>query len=376
MRVIVSTSGKFHHFDLAKQLFQQGHLEKLFTAYPTQYVDGLLNNYVSSFPYLLYIEKLIRKIGLNRLAERISPIFNDVFDRFVERNLVDSDILICNNGSGLYTFDRARELGAKIVCDCGQPHIRVVYDLIDSVYEDFGKKLWYSKRLFEKKIMEYEEADLITVPSHYSAQTFIDNKIDRSKLAIIPYGVDLSLFKPYPKEDEIFRVIYVGRIEILKGLLFLLDAIGNIKLPDFELTLVGPVSNEIKMRLPRYCGNIKIIGAVPKNKLSWYYSQASIFVFPSLLDGLALVIAEAMACGLPIVATDISGAGELISNGLEGYIIPSQNSEIIRQRVMELYRNNQLRTEMSIAALNRVQNLGGWDSYGTMIIKTFSDLLL
>ena len=375
MQVIVSTIGKFHHFDLARQLYQRGLLRKLFTAYPIRYVDELPWDFVITHPHFLYIEKFFRKIGLYDIAERISPLTNQDFDRFVGRNLMEADIFLCNNGSGLYSYQRARELGAKIVCDCGQPHISMVYNLISNVYQNFGKKFWYSKSLYERKIIEYEEADQIIIPSRYSAQTFIDMGIDRAKLVTIPYGVDLGLFHQSPKEDDVFRVMFVGRVEILKGIPYLLDALGDIKSPGFELQLVGPVMNEVKELIEKCDGNINVVGAVPKTKLSWYYSQASVLVVPSLLEGLALVIPEAMACGVPVIATKNSGVEEIITDGVEGFVIPAQNSSIIRDRVLQLIEDPTIQQDMSRAALERVKSVGGWESYGALISETFSELI-
>jgi glycosyltransferase involved in cell wall biosynthesis len=376
MRIVVSTSGRFHHFDLAKQLCKRGYLERLFTAYPKHLVKGLPRNKVTSFPYMLYIEKLLIKIGNKEFANKISPQSHNIFDRFVSQKLEKAEIVVCNHGCGLFTYKRARELGAKVICDCGQPHIGYIYKMILEEYSKWGKKFWYDKQFFEKRLLEYEEADLITVPSKFAAQTFFQNGYDPLKIAVIPYGVDLSLFKPLPKEDNKFRVIYVGRVEILKGIPYLLDALGNICSTDFELMLVGPVTNYMKKTIAKYKGDIKIVGSVSKEKLSWYYSQASVMVLPSMLEGMALVMAEAMACGIPVIATSISGAEDLFTDGVEGFIIPPRNSEDILEKVTLLIENPSLRQEMALAAFSRACKLSGWDAYGMQIVRAYCSQLL
>jgi len=94
-------------------------------------------------------------------------------------------------------------------------------------------------------------------------------------------------------------------------------------------------------------------------------------VLPSIQDGFGLVQAQAMACGLPVVATTHTGAEDLFTNGVEGFIVPIRCSEAIREKILYLYNNNELREEIARAALRRVQSLGGWDSYGQVMIDRY-----
>ncbi len=77
-----------------------------------------------------------------------------------------------------------------------------------------------------------------------------------------------------------------------------------------------------------------------------------------------MVIGEAMACGCPVIASTNTGASELIKEGVEGYIVPIRSPDVIADRLQQLADQPELREDMGQAALNRVQNLGGWDAYG------------
>ena len=85
---------------------------------------------------------------------------------------------------------------------------------------------------------------------------------------------------------------------------------------------------------------------------------------PSIEEGLALVQGQAMACGLPVIATTNTGAEDLFTDGVEGFIVPIRDPEAIREKLLRLYHDPELREEMSRAALSRVQSMAGWDDYG------------
>src|SRR5205807_9930594 len=111
--------------------------------------------------------------------------------------------------------------------------------------------------------------------------------------------------------DAVFRVIYAGPLSFQKGIPYLLRALCGPGMPPIDLWLVGAALDEIKPVLAEYRGRYRYLGVVPRTKLSWYYSQASVFVLASIQDGFGMVQAQAMACGLPVVATRNTGAEDL-----------------------------------------------------------------
>jgi starch synthase len=104
-------------------------------------------------------------------------------------------------------------------------------------------------------------------------------------------------------------------------------------------------------------------------------SRASVMVLPSIEEGLAMVQAQAMACGCPVIATVNAGAGDVLEDGREGFIVPPRDSEAIAQALTLLYRERDLLHAMSGAARRRVELIGGWDRYGLGIMALFERLL-
>jgi len=89
-----------------------------------------------------------------------------------------------------------------------------------------------------------------------------------------------------------------------------------------------------------------------------------VLVLPSIQEGLALVQAQAMACGVPVIASENTGAADLFTDGVEGFIVPIRDAGAIREKLLTLYENPSMREEMGAAALARVRKIGGWDDYG------------
>lgn len=372
LSVVVSSAGRFHAFDLAEQLRERGYLKALYSAYPRWKIDKELRPYSRNFPWVLSAQVLASRLGWTKLADALDWQAIDSFDQWVAKRLEPADVVVALSGYGLYTRRVAKQMGALTVCDRGSSHILATNEILTEEFAKHGIPYrGISKRLIDKELQEYAEADLIAIPSTFAYQTFISKSVSPNKLRKLPYGVDLSLFSPIPKEDDVFRVIYVGQMSLRKGLPYLLEAVASLKTPRFELVLIGTLSPEIQPFFARYEGKFRYLGALPRSELAYYYSQSSVFAIASVEEGLALVQAQAMACGLPVVATTNTGAEDLFTGGIEGFIVPIRDVQALRERVMYLYEHPSVRAKMAAAALERVKAMRGWDSYGEKIIETY-----
>ncbi|MDB5108516.1 MAG: hypothetical protein JWM69_1457, partial [Candidatus Binatus sp.] len=106
-----------------------------------------------------------------------------------------------------------------------------------------------------------------------------------------------------------------------------------------------------------------------------HYSQASVLVVPSIQEGLALVQAQAMACGVPVIATENAGAADLFSDGVEGFIVPPRDPRAIREKLQTMIENPSMRDQMGEAALARVRAIGGWEDYGQRAVNFHRDAI-
>jgi len=380
MQVVLSTSGRFHTFDLARQLHKRGNLKTVFSGYPLFKLrrEGLPRELVKTFPWLhapiMYLNP--RSGWLKREWAWQDSIW---FDRFVAANLPECDVFHGLSGSALRSGTIAKKRGAQYICDRGSSHIRFQDEILREEYKMQG--LAYpgiDPRVVDAEEAEYDLADAITVPSHFAKDTFAGNGVNREKLHVIPYGVELTRFCPVasPPEGE-FRVLFAGKISVRKGIRYLLEAYEGLLHPGKKLILAGGIEDTIEpsLRKLRHRQDILFMGHLQQRQLSKVMSESHVLVLPSVEDGFGLVQAQAMACGCPVIASTNTGASDLFLSELEGFVVPIRNSDAIQYRLQRLADNPQLQFSMSRRALDRVAALGGWDCYGDAINEAFQAVL-
>ncbi|MGD2181211.1 glycosyltransferase family 4 protein [Lusitaniella coriacea] len=225
----------------------------------------------------------------------------------------------------------------------------------------------------ERKEREIQLADWIVVPSSVVKQSLLDAGIPSEKISTIPFGSPQEYFHPQPKQDSRFRALFVGRLGPRKGVHYLLQAWQTLKFPDAELLCVG--MNEFPSDwLTPYEDCFRHIPSIPHASLNPYYSSASVFVFPSLVEGLALVLLEAMACGIPIITTANAGGTDIITDGVEGFIIPIRDADAIAQKLEWCYTHPQELAQMGQAARRKAEVLT-WSLYRERLATKLTSLL-
>ncbi len=383
MKVTLSTVGKFHSFHLAEQLFKNNILKTIYTGYPKFKLKetGVPKDNIKSYPWFrgvyMYYSKFLNKHPM--LKRELSWWSHEYLDIYSKNTLDECDIFMALSGVGQHTGKLQKSRGGVYICDRGSSHILYQDDILREEYDNFG--ISYNeidKRIIDKETIEYDTSDAITVPSEFVLESFVKMGVSRDKLYKLPYGVSLNVFKKIDeaKYDEEFNVIFVGGDSIRKGIYYLIDAFNKLDHENKKLTIIGSVKKSDLVSFNKLdFKNISYKGTVPNIELYKYLNQANIFVLPSIEEGLSLVMAEAMACGCPVIATSNTGASDLYTDKKEGFIVPIRSSDAIAEKLQLLADNHDLRNAMSKAALKKVQLLGGWDSYGNSAIKLFDELL-
>lgn len=382
MRVSISVGGRFHAFDLALQLLKRGFLSQLITSYPKSYAKryGIPPELVRSV-----IGKEIMKRGWDRMPLLVRSLWNPdffintYFDWRAAKQLSSCDIFVGWANQSSRALQKAKSFGAVTVLERGSSHIAHQNDLLKAEYERWGvrvpQNLLPHPRILEEELREYEVADYISIPSHFVKRTFLEKGFPESKLIHAPYGVDLSKFRQIPKTDSVFRVVFAGGMSLRKGVHYLIQAFSELKLPNSELLLVGGMSDEIRQFFKKYEGSYRYIGRVPQNELYMHYSQGSVFVMMSIEEGLALVQPQAMACGLPIIATTNTGAEDIVRQGKDGYIIPIRDMDALKEKLVYFYQNPDALKTMGASAKERVASGFTWNDYGNKIIAEYQRIL-
>src|SRR5206468_7264013 len=214
---------------------------------------------------------------------------------------------------------------------------------------------------------EYDLADILVVLSQKAADTFRVQGFSEEKLYYLPRGVDVDRFKPGPR-PPIFRAVFSGALIERKGIHHLLEAWHRLDLKEAELWLVGSVHDEAKPHLKQFwCDNIRVIGFVrdPEN----YLSQSTVHIFPSQWEGSAKVTYEAAACALPQITT--REAGDVVRDGIEGFIVRPRNVEAIAARLEYLDRHPAVVERMGKAARRRIVENFTWDHFRTRLLDAY-----
>ncbi|MFN3018112.1 glycosyltransferase family 4 protein [Vibrio coralliilyticus] len=372
MKVAISVFGRFHVFNTAKELESRGVLNQFFTTYPKWMVKKFdIESETVSYPFLELLNRIRRKLFSRYWPESMG--LKKVYDHMLAKRLKDdNDIYIAWGGFSYKSMKRAKELGQIVILEWGSTHPLYVKQVLKSEYDRFNIALdLNSDENIHWTLKAIEMADYISIPSSFVKRTFEENGVCKSKLMVNPYGVDLSSFRPLDKKDNVFRVIYCGTLSIQKGSHYLLQAIHELDLPNLQLWHIGSVKNEMKPFIHRYgSGKVHFKGSYPQSELYKLYSQGSVFVIPSIQDGLALVQLQAMACGLPLICSTNTGGDDLITKqGDEGYVIPIRSVEAIKEKITVLYNDPELLKEMSDKAIRKVSQGYTWEDYGNRYFK-------
>ncbi len=370
-RVVQCCVGKFHHFDLARELHRHGALEAIFTGYPRWKLrdEGVAPDRIRSFPWVQTVNLGKRRFGLTNawLDRELDWLAHESIDRHCARNLPACDVFVALSGSGLNAGQAALRMGARFVCDRGSAHIRSQDQLLRAEFARWGEAfMGVDPRSVEKEEREYELADVVTIPSQFARRTFLDRGVPAGKMRVIPYGVSLEKFRPTaePPADG-FDVLAAGQVSFRKGVPYLLDAFQQLRHPAKSLTFVGGVTREIKSWLRTApLKDVRLAGPVPQARLAEMFARAHVLVLASVEDGFGLVLAQAMACGCPCIATTSSGGPDLITDGVDGFLVPPGDASAIRARLEQLAGDRTLRDRLGAAALETVRRLGGWREYG------------
>lgn len=186
-------------------------------------------------------------------------------------------------------------------------------------------------------------------------------------IAVIPNGVDTTQFRPVAqnKKYPVFTITAGGTIMgPKKGLHYLVSGYAAFckTYPDTRLMLIGSgmLENELKKQVAQLgiAKNVEFVGRKDKDWISRELPRCQVFCLPSLNEGMSNATLEALACGLPVVVTDVGGSTELVQGN--GFIIPKRNSEAITEKLTTLYQDAKLRRTMSEKSRHRAEGFT-WD---------------
>lgn len=379
MKISVAVRQKFHGFQLAQQLQNHNLLSKLYTAHYGSILgrDNSIGFSIAKKSITTNIYSALFTYGLKN-----NGFNNDNhFGKWVADNLNDEDLIVTWGIQALPIIKRAKQLGIKVILERGSSHVLFQRDILMEEYRllnlstvDLEKS--FSPIRIERELLEYELADVVSIPSSFVKHSFTKNNFEEEKLFVNAYGADLINFTFNPKPHKPFRLIYAGTLSIRKGIHYLLEVFSNLNLPEAELLLVGKVEAEIKPFIFKYSTtSIKFITPLPQQQLAELFNQCDAFVICSIEEGMAMVQTQAMACGLPLICTSNTGGDDLITDGVEGFVIPVKNKVRLKESILILYEDRKRCMIMGNKAMVKVTNTFSWVDYGKRAVNYYKKLI-
>lgn len=313
MRITIVSASRFWMCDLARELDAQGHTVALYSLVPPWItrrfgVPDYCNHWLGpSMAPLFAVCRVASRIGFPTFANRL---LYAAVDRFAAQAIGACDVLIGMSQMSAAAMQRARRrFGARTVLERGSRHIVSQREILESIPGRTAGSTAVPDWAVRRELAEYEIADVITVPSRHVERSFTERGIMAEKLFRNPYGVDLDMFPPTaaPGPDLPPTIITVGKWSLRKGCDVLTEAWRHLAARGVRLLHVGPVGDA---PLPGDTG-FAHRDAVEQHELTRCYAGAHVFALASREEGLALVQVQALASGLPLAATDHTGAEDL-----------------------------------------------------------------
>jgi len=376
-RVAIAAHGRYHAFDLARELHRMGHLARLTTTYPAFAV----RRFVPASASL----RTVPALGLWRWAHARAAVIPSpdpglakAFARFAARTLPDgADLLVGWSAGILEAIAPAHDRGMSVIVERGSTHISHQAETLEEEYRSFRlAPPTTAPETIERELAEYQAADAIVTPSRFAAETFAVRGIDPAKVHVNPLGVDMTRFEAAerPNRDRP-TILFVGRVGLRKGVPWLLRGFAPLA-GRARLRLVGPVEPGMERILSgEPTTGVDVTGPLHGDALRAAFAEADIFCLPSIEEGFALAILEAMSAGLPVVATEATGCGEAVDDGTEGLVVPVRDAAAVTGALTTLVEDAARRCAMGDAARNRIVREFGWDRYGARALAIYRRVL-
>lgn len=402
IRVIISTLGPLHLIKSAEFLSKIVDVRVIQGWIPSWWNKWLL--YIASYIQKRDIFKTIKKrtpdslkgknigIGLpdlyfwgcrfSKLTSGPKAAINAaiLYGKLQKRYLKEADIYHVRSGSGASgAIAYAKRQGMKIIVDHSIAHPAFMdKQLRAEFYKNNAKfELGLDNPFWCDVIQECKEGDVVLVNSQFVKDTFKENGFNDSQLKVAMLGVRPDFFKlksSYHIGSEM-KILFTGGFGFRKGAEYVLRAL--CKLDEiglkYEMTVVGDSTGAIPIIKKYRPNHLKLVNTVPQGDLMSYLKDSDVYLFPSLCEGCASSGMEAMAAGLPVIATRESGLP--IKNGIDGIVVEAKKVESIVEALQKVYNDRTMRETLGRNAAEKISKNYTWEKYAENVVAIYKELL-
>ncbi|WP_020203304.1 glycosyltransferase family 4 protein [Cupriavidus sp. WS] len=361
MKIAIATTTGFHLVHLARELIARGNDVTYYSSHPLYRIvrDGVPRRHArAQFAALQPFATGALQRVLPALQGRCVETMLERMDEQVARRLEPCDVFIGLSAMMDKSGEAARRMyGARVVADRGAMHV-----LTQRALTAHNGVSTLSERYVRRELRSYEVADYVALPSRNCVRSFVEHGVPERKLFLNLYGVDLARFMPTPRPAGDFTAIFVGNWSRTKAVDIICAAAR--RLPDVTFLHAGTAGD---CHMPQM-KNLRSLGHVPNGMLRETYAKAHALLLPSRQDGFGMVMLEALASGLSVIASEKTGAPDIrqrISNKHAVEIVEAESVESLvgaitrtRQRVcaQPAHEPRHLMSDADIAYF-------GWQAY-------------
>lgn len=368
LKIAFVVHGRFQAFELVKSLIEKGHNVTLFTNYPKWAVRrfGISGDNVKSFWLHGIISRFAWFLGGKIKFLYPEAWLHKMFGSWAAKEVKKERWDAVHSWSGvseeiLQALKNTKTL--KLLMRCSA-HICTQANLLEEEGRRINMPIDHpSEWMINREKREYAMADYIRVLSGFAYKSFIAEGIDPEKVLLISAAAPVESFRPtgqvmenrYKRilRNEPLRVLYVGTFSFQKGMYDMAAIMDELKEEKFRFRLIGPISSDARKFFAKTRHLAEFVPKQPQHELPKWYEWADIFIFPTIQDGHAQVLAQAQASGLPIISTTNCQAPDVIIENKTGWALPIRKPEVFidRLRWCDLHRE-----ELAAIARNAYEN--------------------
>jgi alpha-maltose-1-phosphate synthase len=376
MKVSVIVGGRFFAFDIARELQRRDALAGVVTQYARAPREGI-RSALLRWNVALEIQSRLRHRFGHTPATRLSYEIDVAFGRWAARNLPDADVHQLWTGYALESIPVARKRGALAVAFRASAHIRTQTRLVAEEFARYGLDATgvAAPEMIERESEEYASADYVNVASTFAYETFLAEGHPRERLILTPIGVDIGEVTGTAKTRHsagALRVLFLGTVCLRKGVHYLLDAARQLGPSKVQLSLIGGVAPDGEVLLKRHATGSERMGKVDRTGLADLFAEHDVLVLPSVEDGFGMVICEAMAAGLPVIASRHTGGPDVIAEGETGFIVPACDVSALATALAILADDRDRCVRMGDAAAQTMRQSRSWSHFADDMLGQYA----
>ena len=349
LSVSMLVQGRFHAFDLSRALIEQGVTVRLYTNYPAfkAVQFGVPAAALTCCPMLGLVHRYSYRFGLVERCVGLERLLHEGFSRWAARGLRrhETDIVHAFTGVALESYRDLEARGRPVLrlLTRGSAHIRDQFKELHQESRRAGTPIEMpSAWMMRRELQEYQVAHHIVTLSSYARDSFIRRGYPAEKVLRLSLGSDFTRFRPARdviekrlariRSGSPLQVVYAGNISLQKGIRDMIQIAKELA-GVVKFRLVGNITPDAASFMAASAGLFEHVERVPEAELPRLYGEADVFVFPTLHDGFAAVLAQAKAACLPVICTQNCAGPDLIEDNRTGWVLPARRPDQFAEKL-------------------------------------------